>query len=56
MSDKMAYDIVKTVFDKNDSSRSTRMYNRTRESGVVVALAVPPWGQKYFEEHGIKVK
>ena len=59
MSDKMAYDIVKTVFDKKADLVAVH-----QDAGAIALesqassspLPFHPGAKKYFEEHGIKVK
>ena len=59
MSDKMAYDIVKTVFDKKADLVAVH-----QDAGAIVLesqaasspLPFHPGAKKYFEEHGIKVQ
>ena len=59
MSDKMAYDIVKTVFDKKADLVAVH-----QDAGAIALetqaksspLPFHPGAKKYFEEHGIKVQ
>ena len=59
MSDKMAYDIVKTVFDKkadlvavHQDAGAIALENQATSS----PLPFHPGAKKYFEERGIKVQ
>ena len=60
MSDRLAYNIVKTLFEKSDELVAVHKEAENIELKIQKASATPvpyhPGAQKYFEEKGVKVR